>query len=551
MRPLLRLVLVLLIGASASAQDRPSAVCSPTDLGATDYPERASDPIDALFSEPPAPFSELSVAAPCAANVQGVAASSLSGTVTSQDWDEQAGEWRSLSRSLVTYDDQERLTEHVAQLLDETDWVNDERWRVVYSVGGGRTDEEAVWDGSGWLPTKRETIKYSPDSLFLGNLTEEWRDGEWAGVGRTEIAYDDLGRQIESIQWNPRPGDSLLVPRSRSFTTYSDNGKRSSSVTQSRRGAEWFDTSRLTTVEDDRGRVLTRLRETLTAEGIRPFSLSTCTYGGDSSVCVGQRRSPVTGELENRARQVSSVSEDGLQTVRISQTWSGDEWINETRYESTFDPASSSRVDVDSVWDDTAWVPSRRSRTSYVNGVLASTAYESWDTSAETWRLTGASDRTFSASGQVLVQTSQAIVASGNLALIQETTSTYDADDRVTSRTTKSLDPATQELVLDSRRIYEYDVEVRRDAGPEAALRLAVMPNPAVAGARVVVEGRSAGPVRVDVFDVLGRRVARLHDGPVVGKAAFALPAALGAGVYVVRAEAGERSVTRSVTVVR
>ena len=551
MRPLLRLVLVLLIGASASAQDRPSAVCSPTDLGAADYPERASDPIDALFSEPPAPFSELSVAAPCVPNVRGVAASSLTGTITFQDWDEQAGEWTDTWRRLETYDDDGRRTELITQSLDATGWVNDERWRVAYSVGGGLTEEAAVWDGSGWLPTTRVTTEYSPDSLFLSSLNEEWHAGEWIGTERFEITYDDLGRRIESMQWDPRPGDSLLVPRGRSFTTYSNDGRRSVLTVQSRRGGEWFDTSRLTTVTDGQGRTLTQRRESLTAEGADPFSLFTYDYDGDSYVYVAQWRSPVTGELENRDRRVVEVSKDGLRTVTIEQTWREDAWVNETRVDFTSDPTSHSQETVQSEWDGTAWTLRTRSRVAYVDGRPVSYTQESWDPMAETWRNTLVFEGTYTASGQVLTRTSKSFDASGGLLYMGETVYTYDADGRVISETRSELDPTTQELVFDSRRIYEYDVEVRRDDGPEAALRLAVMPNPAVAGARVVVEGRSAGPVRVDVFDVLGRRVARLHDGPVVGEAAFALPAALGAGVYVVRAEAGERAVTRSVTVVR
>jgi hypothetical protein len=62
-----------------------------------------------------------------------------------------------------------------------------------------------------------------------------------------------------------------------------------------------------------------------------------------------------------------------------------------------------------------------------------------------------------------------------------------------------------------------------------------------------------AGPVRVEVVDALGRRVAVLTEGDAsAGRREVALPLdGLAPGVYVVRLVAGREVVTRSVVVVR
>ncbi|MEM1043992.1 MAG: T9SS type A sorting domain-containing protein, partial [Bacteroidota bacterium] len=62
-----------------------------------------------------------------------------------------------------------------------------------------------------------------------------------------------------------------------------------------------------------------------------------------------------------------------------------------------------------------------------------------------------------------------------------------------------------------------------------------------------------AGEATVAVFDVLGRRVARLHAGPLAGGThRFRLEAAgLPSGVYLVRVEGGGASLVRRLTVVR
>lgn len=79
------------------------------------------------------------------------------------------------------------------------------------------------------------------------------------------------------------------------------------------------------------------------------------------------------------------------------------------------------------------------------------------------------------------------------------------------------------------------------EPAPSSASALRVAPNPSRgdAVARLAVEAPSAR-VTVRVHDALGRIVAVLHDGPLgAGEAAFALPASLPAGRYLVRATGG------------
>ena len=86
---------------------------------------------------------------------------------------------------------------------------------------------------------------------------------------------------------------------------------------------------------------------------------------------------------------------------------------------------------------------------------------------------------------------------------------------------------------------------------PSAADALSVVadgPNPARGSAAVSVRVASALAVEVAVFDVLGRRVATLHDGALAaGAHPFAVPA-LPAGVYVVRARTAAATATLRVT---
>jgi hypothetical protein len=97
-------------------------------------------------------------------------------------------------------------------------------------------------------------------------------------------------------------------------------------------------------------------------------------------------------------------------------------------------------------------------------------------------------------------------------------------------------------------------VPVASEPTPSVALALAfVGPNPVRSSTRLEIELPAAGLVVLDVFDALGRRLARLLEGDLsAGRHQVTLDAAaLAPGVYAVRLQAGARSVVQLLTVAR
>ena len=87
----------------------------------------------------------------------------------------------------------------------------------------------------------------------------------------------------------------------------------------------------------------------------------------------------------------------------------------------------------------------------------------------------------------------------------------------------------------------------------DAREALAVYPNPTTASATVALTLERVADVTVAVYDVLGRRVAMLAEGPFeIGTHRFTLDGSdLPAGIYLVRAESGERRLTERITLLR
>jgi hypothetical protein len=89
---------------------------------------------------------------------------------------------------------------------------------------------------------------------------------------------------------------------------------------------------------------------------------------------------------------------------------------------------------------------------------------------------------------------------------------------------------------------------------PSSPVLTAAHPNPFAASTSFALTVPESGPTRVEVFDVLGRRVAVLHDGPLAAgpEHRFTFHAAtLPSGLYVVRASGEGFTQTRRVTLSR
>src|SRR5690606_5119024 len=102
---------------------------------------------------------------------------------------------------------------------------------------------------------------------------------------------------------------------------------------------------------------------------------------------------------------------------------------------------------------------------------------------------------------------------------------------------------------------HEGAVAVASEPGPEGeeGLGLSVQPNPARRSASVVLTLPEPGEVSISLYDVLGRRVAVLHDGRLAaGEHALPLDVrGLPPGVYVVRVSSGYEIATRPLTLLR
>ena len=471
-----------------------------------------------------------------------------------QRWE--AGEWESYRRAFLTADAEGRLVERIHERPDGEGWVG-ETWELLsYPGGDGLAIEIRRWAEGAWAQQVRAAYLYRPDGRSLGDVTERWDpDAEvWVVTSRKTVTYDGEDRQTEVLEEGRSALSDPLTPARRTVTTYAADGREIVDVSQDWRG-DWRNVVRWTTATDADGRPLVRLYERWDQGAWTLDSRALYTYGQGEDEIVSQLWDSDAGVWENAYRTVEQTSADARELVTTHFGWPEDttEWVRLDQAVRRLDGEGRTVGYETRQWGGDDWVPERRLRRTYQDDWLVEETDERWDAATATWRRWFVRDVTLRDDAQPLRLSDRWYASDGaTLADGSDVVWTYDDQGRVTSRTDTDYDDALG-WVPSFRSLYAYDgTAVARDAGPAAGLRLAVRPNPMVAGGEVRVEA-AAGPLRVDVFDVLGRRVVTLHDGVVgAGTQTVAMPAAgLAPGAYVVRATAGDRVASLRLTVAR
>ena len=99
----------------------------------------------------------------------------------------------------------------------------------------------------------------------------------------------------------------------------------------------------------------------------------------------------------------------------------------------------------------------------------------------------------------------------------------------------------------------DFGMTVATESGPATGVfGVQAFPNPARGTATVRFSLQDQAEVRLAVYDVMGREVAVLQDGPLAASQYdAALPADLAAGLYVIRLQADAQTATAKVTIIR
>ncbi|MEZ4700458.1 MAG: T9SS type A sorting domain-containing protein [Rhodothermales bacterium] len=407
--------------------------------------------------------------------------------------------------------------------------------RRVAADGDLTSIVDQEWTGVAWVDTARVLLTYSDSDFPSEWISQMWNGTEWVNEFRAEFTFENGNEASFLFQtWD----GTDWVNETRGLSTFSPDGLETSSLSEvwDADAGEWMNLSQSTTTYD---------------EGA--LESVTTTQFWDNGVWMNASRT--TTQLDDQRREIEIVSETWNDTDEVWESFQSTqtEWstdgltatattkfvfdgieFNSTRITTTYDAIGNVLQEVYEVADFISGDFTPSSRTTYAydgvgNDIQVLT--ELWDSMASEW--------------------------------VNEEleTNVFDGDNDITESIWQvwSEDVAGKQgaagWLNDSRSLYNYGTSTAREGVPGgfAVSAIDLFPNPTRDRVTVDVTMANPGYLLVEVYDLLGRRVATLSDATAPAGVQQLRWNADGqpAGLYLVRLEAAGETQTHAVTVIR
>jgi len=376
------------------------------------------------------------------------------------------------------------------------------------------------WSGTEWEDEARALYNYSEAGLVAESIFQDLTEGVWTNVIQRLNSYNERDQLVETIrlEWD----GARWVDNSRSTTYYDNNGYYTDFILEVTDGiGSWLPIYRTTVAgTDHNGNPLEWLNEFYQGGAWFPDVHVRTTYDDQSRITSFEVLGYNNGQWERRSQGTTIYSEG--ESLSVFEGWINGGWQVFDRTTDKYDGEGRLVETLSEAWTGTAWEKqARQLRTYEGGGNEIELLFEIWGGGA--W------------SGAI------------------RDTSTYDSDGDIVEFVSQDWNGQSWQNRL--RHLYAYHAVTATANGfsvPETA-KLAVYPSPVRNNASVFVTLTEPGTIRVEVFDVLGRRVAILADEQAPsGTNRFRWSVDhLTAGVYWVRMQSGNVQVTRPIAVVR
>ncbi len=482
------------------------------------------------------------------------------------------GTWIDTRRLTYSYDDRDHMIGSLHEIRINGTLQPDSRETYVYDARGNpAADLREVRD------SVTNTLVLSNRSIFLydahGNpLLEQYEAVTTGTIQRgTRLTYarDAAGNELHYCEETWKGG---WAPSSRRTITRDGQGHPLSEITQRQQNGDWVNGMKKEYTYDTRGNLLIETREYWWDGAWLPSTRDTWVYDVQDSVILAAREVGFGGAYQNGERYILSYEMGRFRSGRMEE-WTDNAWVPYHRWTVDYNSVGDPIVTTGWWWDGRNWTFSSQRRSTYdAARRLTEEFTEYWQEGR--WMGGGRATWAFDGRGDPTITQYMSIDSLGETIYGYREMTAYDQQGMPARLTYEAWadggwQPADQSWAIHdssngmpspfNRSTHNeyvftgYRVELRSSAiGPDPAGPLSILllqnyPNPFNAGTVITYSLPVSGIVRLAVFDLLGREVARLVDGPQ-GPGTFTArfeATQLPSGVYFYRLHAGAFAETK------
>ena len=379
----------------------------------------------------------------------------------------------------------------VTEEWNGTSWVGDERNRYSHTAEGVVVSNTfQVWNGVDWENDFRALFEFDDAGLPVVSVGQVWENQMWVNSARLLRTFDENGLLLEFTRQEWVNGE--WVNESNTMYTY-ENGVRTGTLQRSWIDNMWLNSTQTIIGYDDQGRILSNASQfwDSASQSWEEVIRTDYEYTDTSSVAVFSGDFLGIGISEPIIRTLTFFDENDLEMESIVQDYLNGTWVNDVRFVVEERNAIGLPTrNVDYAWDGANWVPTNLFIDTYdSDSDLLTSLFQQWDGS--TWV------------NAFLTTLSYGVITTG-----------------ITNET------------------------------PAGSMDISIYPTPALHDVTIDFDLVSpASKLNVEVFDLLGRRVAVLANrSSAAGPQRFQWSAAsIPAGLYFVRVQVDGYSEVKSV----
>lgn len=488
------------------------------------------------------------------------------------------GTWIDTRRLTYTYDDRSNATGSLSEVRINGTLLPYSRETYTYDARGkpltGLTETRDSVTNT-LVPSSRSNFLYDP---FGNPLLEQY---EYVSLGTMQRGFrvtylrDAEGHELQECEETWKDG---WTPSYRRNTTRDSQGRPLCEIIQRQQNGDWVNSAKEERTYDARGNLLVESSAYWWDAAWQPHYRDTWVYDGHDSVILAMREYGFDGTYQNGERYTFTYEMGRFQSGML-EAWVDNGWVPYHRWTVDHNTVGDPIVTTSWQWDHGNWSYSMRRTSTYdATRRLTGESTEFWQDGSwvgagrALWAFTEAGDQTiaqylsFDSLGQptygyreitsydprgMLAQLAYDAWANGGWQPADQSWAIHDSAIGTSSPFKGS--------VHNEYFFTGYRVELRSSAiGPVPTEPAGISlqqnyPNPFNAGTVITYSLPSAGVIRLAVFDLLGREVARLVDG-TQGSGTFTARfdgTHLPSGVYFYRIHSGTYTGTKKMLLVR
>ncbi len=279
--------------------------------------------------------------------------------------------WNLSGQFYFTYDLNNNNTSNYGQYWTGSAWVNGYKYSYSYDANNNRTSYlYQTGSGSSWVNSDQELYTYDSNNNQTSFLSQTWNGSSWDNVNQIMMTYDVNNNLISQLHmsWNGVSWDNLF----KSTYMYDINNNQLNELAQNWNGSSWENSHQTINTYNINNNKIGLVSQLWNGTGWDNDKKGTMSYDINNRI-IYELYEQWNGVAWENMRQIFSThgANNAIVTNGIYQNWSGNTWVNSSKFDQPRDNNGFLQYETFKYWDNSGTNITSGDSTYHYSHVLA------------------------------------------------------------------------------------------------------------------------------------------------------------------------------------